>query len=387
MAKQDYDINTNGTQIQKTSLRGKPTKGTVPIKNKYIYISIAAILIIASIVTITFLVSGRGKNVKDLYFQTEAKIFVNYMNDIIKKQNDSTAKTKPLREQPSRTRHEISVSIDDKDTFLNLPRQAIDVINSSKLVLNSRYDLKNDIGTGSLSFLLEGQSFLDIYTFLDKDIMGLQIPVLYDKYFVFGKNDVSHALSRFGIITAVNRILLPSEIDSIIKIPPMELKYILTDYIKFLEDSITDKHVSITRNVKLKHIEYPSNVVNPVNNQKPPLDKIPIESETIFQQESSSKNKSTSGKYNIFTVKLNEDEFKEVAKKTVDAFCTDKKLFNITLEKMYLLLEMLKDAGYFDLSENLETIYNQAKIYKDTERLKKDLFNLMETTSFLKVSI
>ena len=202
------------------------SKGTGPIKNRNLYILTSAILVIAVIAVIIFISVGKNKNVKDLYFEIETKNFVNFMSDIIKKQNDSMAKTKPLREQPSRTRHEISVKLSNLGSGgnqgLNIPEQAIDVINSSKLVLNSRYDLKNDIQTGSLSFLLEGQSFLDINTFLDKNIMGLQIPVIYDKYFVLDKNNVSYAFDRFGI--DMLKILIPSEINDTLKFLLWSLK-------------------------------------------------------------------------------------------------------------------------------------------------------------------
>jgi hypothetical protein len=402
------------------------SKGTGPIKNRNLYILTAAILVIAVIAVIIFISVGKNKNVKDLYFEIETKNFVNFMSDIIKKQNDSMAKTKPLREQPSRTRHEISVKLSNLGSGgnqgLNIPEQAIDVINSSKLVLNSRYDLKNDIQTGSLSFLLEGQSFLDINTFLDKNIMGLQIPVIYDKYFVLDKNNVSYAFDRFGIDMPAKKILIPSEINDTLKIPLVEFKDIFTDYIAFMEDIIAEQNISITKNVKLKQVEYPvSNYNNPVlqgKNEQQDNDKqkqqnlvtvksetsskseessksgaaselgvasksdIKLEPETVYQPQESSNNKTKSGKYDIFTIKLNEDEFKAVAEKTIDMLCSDKRLFDITLGKTYTVCEMLKDAGYFDLSKDLEAAYNQAKKYEDINMLKQDLLNIIKYSSF-----
>jgi hypothetical protein len=396
------------------------SKGTGPIKNRNLYILTSAILVIAVIAVIIFISVGKNKNVKDLYFEIETKNFVNFMSDIIKKQNDSMAKTKPLREQPSRTRHEISVKLSNLGSGgnqgLNIPEQAIDVINSSKLVLNSRYDLKNDIQTGSLSFLLEGQSFLDINTFLDKNIMGLQIPVIYDKYFVLDKNNVSYAFDRFGIDMPAKKILIPSEINDTLKIPLVEFKDIFTDYIAFMEDIIAEQNISITKNVKLKQVEYPvSNYNNPVlqgKNEQQDNDKqkqqnlvtvksetsskfgaasllgvvsksdIKLEPETVYQSQESSNNRSKSDKYDIFTIKLNEDEFKAVAEKTIDMLCSDKRLFDITLGKTYTVCEMLKDAGYFDLSKDLEAAYNQSKKYEDINMLKQDLLNIIKYSSF-----
>ncbi len=62
--------------------------------------------------------------------------------------------------------------------------------------------------------------------------------------------------------------------------------------------------------------------------------------------------------------------------------CSDKRLFDITLGKTYTVCEMLKDAGYFDLSKDLEAAYNQAKKYEDINILKQDLLNIIKYSSF-----
>ncbi|NSW90175.1 MAG: hypothetical protein HPY74_05760 [Firmicutes bacterium] len=324
-----------------------------PLKKKNICILIAAILVIAVAIVVTLLVLNRNKNVKDLYFRIETRNFVNFMNEIEKRQNDNIAKTKPFREQPSRTRYEISAKLSQPDnkngnnSFGDLPAQAVDVINSSKLVLNSWYDLKNDKKTGSLSFLLEGQSFLDINAFWDKDIMGIQVPVIYDKYFVFNKNNISNALNKFGIDIPVKKILTISDIKDTVNFSTGEFRDILIDYIKFLEENITDQQVSMSRNVKI-----------------------------------TSQPGATPGKFDIFTVKLNESQFKAIATKTVDMLCTDKRLLNITLGKVYSVLDMLKGAGYFDLVKDMESTVGQLQKYEDTEKLRQDLLDIIENTSF-----
>ena len=345
---------------------------------KYVYIGLAAIIIIViSAIVITLLLTGRDKNVKDLYLQLERKNLVNRMNEIEKKYNEQMAKTRPLREQPSRTRYEISVKLsrggdgnnnNGDFAFGFLPAQAVDVINSSKIVINSRYDIKNKIKMSSLSFLLEGQSFLDINAFWDKDLMGIQVPVIYDKYFVFDNNDVSSALRRFGLDIPIRRIILPSDLKEELKNKnnaspaPSEIRNILEDYISFLEENITEEQVSVSRNTSIESPAAPANE-----------------------------------KYDVFTVKLAEEQFKAIASKTTEYLFSDKRFLNATLGQAYSMLGILMDAGYLDLAESIQgtSTYGLNEFFephgvqdleKDfderAEKLRQAFLDAIENTSF-----
>lgn len=307
---------------------------------KYIYIALAAIVIIISAIVTTLLLTGRDKNVKDLYFQIERKHFINRMNEIERKYNDSLAKTRPLREQPSRTRYEISMKLSQVDDGNNnngqyafgfLPSQAIDIINSSKIVVNSRYDIKNEIKTSSLSFLLEGQSFLDINAFWDKDLMGIQVPVIYDKYFVFNKNDLSSALGKFGIDIPIKKIILPSDLKTDLKsktgssAAPAEIRNIIEDYIKLLEENIPEEQLSVSRNIDID-----IDTGSPAGTSKVKCD--------------------------VFTIELDESQFKAIAAKTAEFLCSDIRFLKITLGQLYSMLDILKEAGYLDLAAATQSV-------------------------------
>jgi hypothetical protein len=335
-------------------------KNLKPNQYKNIYMLIAAILAILAVITGIVFFSTKDKNAKDLYFKIETKNFVHFMDEVIKNKNNNIAKTKPLNEKPSRTRYEMSVNLsgfdnDNKSDVigLNLPKQAVDIINSSKLVLNSRYDLANNIHMDSLSFLLEGQNFLDINTFFDKDTIGLQIPIIYDKYFVFNKNNLAFAFDRFGINIPIRKIITFSEIKDPLKISPLELKSVLSDYIRFLKDIVQEKNISINKNVKLKKEDFP------------------IESEIKSQN-----------KYNIISINMKEDELKDFIKKTINIILSDQRLLNLTLNKAFPVLETLKDAGYFELSKDMENLYGKFEQYEDIEIMLKYLLNIVELSSF-----
>lgn len=333
-------------------------------KNLTLYILLAAVVLAVAAVSIYyFITSGKDTNAKDLYFQIESKNFVNYMNEVEKKQDKSAAIEKLLREQPSRTRHEISVKLSQSDSqggsgfsLLNLPQQAIDVINSIKIVTSSKYDIKNNKKADSLSFLLQGQSFIDINTFWDNDTVGFQIPVIYDKYFVFNKNSLSEVLAKFGIDIPVKQVVSVSDITGSLDFSAKEFKDAIEDYIQFLRDNITDRQVSMTKNIKPE-----------------------LQDE---QQGEGQNSTAASGKYDMFVLTMDEDRFKDIAIKTIDMFCTDKRLFNMTFGKIFPVIDMLNSAGYFDLAETLEGLPGQVSRYEDMEKLKQDLTSAIEKSSF-----
>lgn len=306
-------------------------------RKSYLVISIALVVIIIS--ALVFIFARKNMDAKDLYFRIETKNFVNYMNDVIKKQNEYISKMKPLKEQPSRTRHEISVKLTKSDNineYFNIPKQAIEVVNSSKLVLNSRYDIKKDIHTGSLSFLLEGQSFIDINTFLEGDAFGLQVPVIYDKYFVCDKNNLEEAFDKFNFNIPIKTLFTPNAIKQATKFSLEEIKTILTDYISFIKDLISEQNISITKQT---------------------------------------------GK-NVFTIKLDESEVKEFTKKTIDIICNDQRLFDVTIGKIGSLLQMLEVNGYFNLSDDFNIVYDQIREYSSINTIRDNLLRAAECMIF-----
>ena len=241
-------------------------------KTYVILVSIIAVIIIAAIAA--FVAINSNKNVKDLYFQTEIKNFADLMNEIQKKRIDVENKYKPFKEKPSRSRYEISVKISDaaKDvgsnsnnssknnsgSFINLSRQAIEIINNAKLIYNLRYDLGKGMNMTTLSFLLAGQNIVDINTLSQDEIIGLQIPVIYDKYFVMDKNNISGALNKFGLDIPLKSIISPSQLKDAATFSEEETKNLFTDYINFLQESISNQNISMSKNVEIQELQYPS---------------------------------------------------------------------------------------------------------------------------------
>ncbi|HHV96752.1 MAG TPA: hypothetical protein GXX37_09835 [Clostridiaceae bacterium] len=341
-------------------------------KTYVILVSIIAVIIIAAIAA--FVAINSNKNVKDLYFQTEIKNFADLMNEIQKKRIDVENKYKPFKEKPSRSRYEISVKISDaaKDvgsnsnnssknnsgSFINLSRQAIEIINNAKLIYNLRYDLGKGMNMTTLSFLLAGQNIVDINTLSQDEIIGLQIPVIYDKYFVMDKNNISGALNKFGLDIPLKSIISPSQLKDAATFSEEETKNLFTDYINFLQESISNQNISMSKNVEIQELQYPS--ITSGNQQK---------------------SKKT-GKYNIFKIQLSEEEFKPVALKTINFLCSDSRFADMTSGNITSILNLIESTGILNTVSSADSLLDEIKNYSDMEKLKSILTDFINNTAF-----
>jgi len=341
-------------------------------KTYVILVSIIAVIIIAAIAA--FVAINSNKNVKDLYFQTEIKNFADLMNEIQKKRIDVENKYKPFKEKPSRSRYEISVKISDaaKDvgsnsnnssknnsgSFINLSRQAIEIINNAKLIYNLRYDLGKGMNMTTLSFLLAGQNIVDINTLSQDEIIGLQIPVIYDKYFVMDKNNISGALNKFGLDIPLKSIISPSQLKDAATFSEEETKNLFTDYINFLQESISNQNISMSKNVEIQELQYPSI--------------------TSGNQQESKK----TGKYNIFKIQLSEEEFKPVALKTINFLCSDSRFADMTSGNITSILNLIESTGILNTVSSADSLLDEIKNYSDMEKLKSILTDFINNTAF-----
>ncbi|NMB95429.1 MAG: hypothetical protein GYA02_02290, partial [Clostridiaceae bacterium] len=346
-------------------------------KKTYIILGSVLVVIIIAAVAI-FLAINSSKNVKDLYFQTEVKNFADLMNEIQKNRNEAANKYKPFKEKPSRTRYEISAKLLETDkeagnnsnntgngsrknsneNFVNLSKQAIEIINNAKLIYNSRYDTGKGINMTTLSFLLAGQNIVDINTISQDDIIGLQIPVIYDKYFIADKNNISDALGKLGLDIPLKSIISPSQLKDAASFSEEETKNLFTDYMSFLQENISNENLSMLKNVEIQELQHPS-----------------IASGN--QQEAKK-----TGKYNIFKIQLSEEDFKPIALKTIDFLCSDSRFINMTSGNIASILNLIENTGILNTVSSADFILDEFKNYSDIEQLRTTLTTFISNSSF-----
>ncbi|HHW31688.1 MAG TPA: hypothetical protein GXX20_08460 [Clostridiaceae bacterium] len=321
------------------------------LKNKKLIIIASAIIVLVLTASLIYYLVRGKENVKDLYFRIETENFVKYMDELQKKHNEREKRYKPFNENPSRSRYELSVKLSSpasvENSFGNLPSQAIDIINSSKLVLNTRYNIKEEKSLTSLAFLLEGLNFADVNIFVDKNTLGLQIPVIYDKYFLIDKNNPKIPLQKFNLDYPINKILLPREMSPYTNFPISEIKNILVEYSNFLKDNISDEQVVLSKNIQNYGFEA----------QK-------------------------SGKYDQFTLSFNEDQLKNLSAAFIKMIFKDNRLINITVDKINNAIKLIDEAGYFDLIPGLKPLTEKLLSYSDYNILVNELLDIIENTSF-----
>lgn len=335
----------------------------------YIKIGIASIIVIIAALVVMLIVN-KNKDTKDLYFQTEIKNFVNSINDIQKKQNDNLAKNKPFKENPSRTRYELSANLsktnngDNKNQdqgFVNLPSQAMDIINSSKLVLNSRYNIKEGINTSTLSFLLEGQNFIDINTLSKGDTIGLKIPIIYDKYIIMDKNNVSGAFEKLNIDIPIKSLFSVPEFKAATFFSIIDSKNIFLDYFRFIQESISDKNILLTKNVTIEQIDYSKDSLSSTLTEKGPK---------------------KTAKYDVFSLNFTEGELKPILMKTIEVLCSDNRLIDMTTGNLDSTLDLLEESGYLNISSLIKTAVSNISEYTNIEYIKSELISKINDSSF-----
>jgi uncharacterized protein YxeA len=319
-------------------------------KKKAIIITSLSILLVVAIIAAIFLIFKK-ENVKDLYFRIETKNFVKHMDALEKKRAEHEKKYKPYRESPSRSRYEISAKLASpgsaEDAFGDIPSQVLDIINSSKFVLNSRYDLKEEKSLTSLAFLLEGLNLADANIFAHKNTIGLQVPIIYDKYFLFDKNTTEAVLDKFNLDFPINNILFPGEIKSASNFSILECRDILVEYIDFFKTNISDDQIALVKNIQNYGFEH-----------------------------------NKGGKYDQYTLSFTEKQFKDLYSAFIEMTFKDERLVNITAGNIINIFELFEKAGYFELFSDFKPFTEKILGYSVYSTLKKDLKNLLENVEF-----
>jgi len=210
----------------------------------------------------------------------------------------------------------------------------------------------------TLSFLLAGQNIVDINTLSQDEIIGLQIPVIYDKYFVMDKNNISGALNKFGLDIPLKSIISPSQLKDAATFSEEETKNLFTDYINFLQESISNQNISMSKNVEIQELQYPSI--------------------TSGNQQESKK----TGKYNIFKIQLSEEEFKPVALKTINFLCSDSRFADMTSGNITSILNLIESTGILNTVSSADSLLDEIKNYSDMEKLKSILTDFINNTAF-----
>lgn len=315
--------------------------------------TIISVLVIVLLVTIpAFLFfKNRKEDVKDLYFRIETKNFVKNMDDLWRNKLANDKKYKPFKENPSQVRYELSAKLSSpnsiKEAFGDIPEPVIDIVNSSKLVLNSKYDLKEEKSLTSLAFLLEGLSFVDINMFTEKETIGLQVPIIYEKYFLFNRNNMAPNLEKFGLNLPIKKIVLPKEIKNASSFSILEIKDILVECIDALKSNISDEQIELGKT---------------------------LESFNVGGKEGA--------KYDQFTLKFSQDEFKALYSDLIEIVFKDERLLEITTDNIIAILESIEEAGYFSVFPDFKPFVEKVLSYSNYNMLKVDLLSLIEKSQF-----
>lgn len=263
-------------------------------RNK-IWLALLLVLAVAAVGTVVFL--NRDRDLVSKYFALEAAYFNGKLNDWDKLVKEQEAKSQNLSKGPSRSRYDLSLTLKSGEIPGLIP-EAVSLLNSSKIILNSRYDKTADLNLATLSLLLEGQNFADVNLLRQGKLVGVQVPILSDLFFVSEGDKLPQVLSSFGI--DLPSVTLP-EAPVMPKFKTSDFKTIINGYLDYAKEGIGRDNLKMT-SVK--------------------------EDGTV---------------YSLYELKFDEDGFKTFIKETAKLLLSDDRFLALTLDNGNALVEMLRE--------------------------------------------
>lgn len=276
---------------------------------KTLILVVSAVVVIAAFAVILFF--NFNKDIKTKYFAAEVKYLNSKLDEMEKLQKENDDKAEKLSQGPARTRYDFSVSLRSGEIPGLIP-EAVSLINSLRVIYNSRYDKTSDKNLSTVSLLLEGQNFADINLLQDENLVGVQIPILSEMFFVSDEDKLAQALSVFGL--DIPEIKVP-EVTDLPVMNTVDFRSVLNSYIEYVKEEITEDNLAVTSL------------------------------------------KDDTGKYSVYKLSFSEEEFIKFIKRTSELMLSDERFVSLTIDNMNIIIEAVNASGNADLfKQKLETI-------------------------------
>ncbi len=249
------------------------------------------------------------KSPKLVYLEAENKLF-SQLAKTWRESHDQYYKdyVKPYLENPVRSTMEMSASLKG----LELPDPnlwlVLDILEKSKVIVESSVDQKNQQYYTKFDVALEGNKLIGFETFVDKTKFGFGVPLIYNKYAVVDLKDRDKLKEKFGVHALPKKILTYNDIMDALQVPQGERDALLKDYAKVYVDSLKNSQFTMKKGTF-------------------------AEGNTTINSR-------------ILTVTFTEAEFVDLMKKMADKMAEDEKLLNLVYTKQKSIIKLMDDAGY-----------------------------------------
>lgn len=337
-------------------------------KNKkviLVFISVLVVLILASTV---YLVLSK-KSAKQFYLESEGRNFRQYAEQIKKAYKDFYTTQEPYMNSINKRRVEITADLEsasDKPFGISNAKGIFDVIEKSKLVIDTKNNQKMKSSVTKASLLLDKSPLMDAEIFTKDRQLAFTVPVLTpDMYFTVNLDKLDDVYKRFNIPLRPKEFISSPDIASRIKFSDPELDNVIKDYGPFISGLIDEKDVKYGKNVVLK----------------------------VGDRERRGRE---------VTVTLGGEKTKSLLKALADKAASDDVLLKLTYGNFadvahlfdeagfFQLFDTLEKWGYLSLNENIKAPLDSLNVKKDMEEFKstfKNAFSRMSYPEGLKMTV
>lgn len=228
-----------------TEVKGSIKKRMPP---KWIISAIVIVIVILGTTTYAF---NLLKSPKSLYLLSEYNTFKQLKSDWAEVYGEQYEFQKMLLEKPSSNQLKITGNIELPEDAMNSETAIVqEVLSKVAIMINSEQDIKNNVNKVNMGLQMDGANTLDFNIYQSPNLIGVSVPVLYDKAFYLNTNQFGQFMRNLDSSYEGPEKLELNKLDwNKLRLTEEELKALSKRYGKFLVENLDEKNFSIKKGV------------------------------------------------------------------------------------------------------------------------------------------
>ncbi|MFD6441139.1 hypothetical protein ACFWDG_15275 [Peribacillus sp. NPDC060186] len=237
------------SEMRQKQIEEKSSKN--PFKKKTLIIT----LVLAFIIISSAVAAIIHKSPKELYLLSEYKTYQNSKEEWANKYGNTNKFQEKIMKQPSSSDITLSGNV-EMNSLGNDPdfEMIQELLSQVSLTANTELNPISKQGHYKIALNVEKENVLDMEMFQSKDILGLKVPVLYEKFFYLNFDEYGEFMRMIDPSYVGPETLEVSDFEwQDLKLTEKEQEYIQKRYGIFLLDRLEGENFKIQKGVEFKH--------------------------------------------------------------------------------------------------------------------------------------
>jgi hypothetical protein len=194
-------------------------------------------------------------NPKNLYLLAEHKTYQKSVEELGELYGEEWELQKKLLEQPSSSKSEVKLDFNLEAGMPGLDplEQAMikSILDNAKIVMQVDQDPTNNTNFSKISLDLSGSNLFSAEVVQSEEEIGVQVPVLYDKYVYLQNDQFGEMMRKFDPTYEGPESLkqIMPNYNKMYKLPQNLLEHIRENYTQFFMDSLKDEYFTLNKGV------------------------------------------------------------------------------------------------------------------------------------------